>query len=96
MGLKIGKALGCVVTVISRQEAKRKLAKRLGADRYIASSDSGQMAAHHGSLDLIINTIPSEHDTSVFVPLLTALGKQVFFHRVDGCAYGLLDTTGKF
>ena len=74
MGIKLGKALGCTVTVISRGEAKRDLAIRSGADIYIASADESQMAAHAGSLDLILNTIPSNHDASPFLDLLIAEG----------------------
>jgi len=76
-GLKLGKALGCSVTVISRGESKRAQALRLGADQYIATSDAGQLGLHAGSLDLIINTIPAKHDPSGFSTLLSQYGKQV-------------------
>lgn len=77
MGIKLGKALGCEVTVISRGETKRSLAMRAGADRYLAATDAEDMAACAGCLDLIINTIPSDHDPSTFIPLLASTGQQV-------------------
>ena len=77
MGIKLGKALGCLVTVISRSEAKRDLAMRAGADRYIASTDEEQMQASVGSLDLILNTVPTSHDASGFVALLADDGKHI-------------------
>jgi len=75
-GLKLGKALGCSVTVISRGESKRSQALRLGADQYIATSDASQLALHAGSLDLIINTVPAKHDPSLYSTLLSPSGKQ--------------------
>jgi len=77
MGIKLGKALGCHVTVISRGEAKRKLAVRAGADSYLPSSDAEAMAAHAGCLDLILNTIPTNHDPSTFNALLAPAGWHV-------------------
>jgi len=77
MGLKLGKALGCVVVILSRTEAKRELAMALGADNYIACNDGDQVAAHAESLNLIINTIPSNHDTSLYSRLLATGGRQV-------------------
>ena len=51
---------------------------RAGADGYIASTDAAQMAEHTGVFDLILNTVPSNHDTSIYTNLLTPNGgKQV-------------------
>jgi D-arabinose 1-dehydrogenase-like Zn-dependent alcohol dehydrogenase len=77
MGVKLAKAIGCAVTVISRGETKRDLALRSGADSYVASRDDEQMVAWADHLDLILNTIPTEHDPSVFASLLTPTGEQV-------------------
>jgi D-arabinose 1-dehydrogenase-like Zn-dependent alcohol dehydrogenase len=77
MGIKLGKALGCTVIAISRGEAKRSLAMRAGADSYLASSDAEQMAANTGHLDLILNTIPTNHNPSIFTSLLSPEGSHV-------------------
>ena len=76
MGLKLGKALGCSVTIMSRGESKRALAMRLGADQFVATNAADELALHAGSLDLIINTIPTNHDPRGFSTLLSASGKQ--------------------
>eukprot|EP00931_Biecheleriopsis_adriatica_P069245 TRINITY_DN43104_c0_g1_i1.p1 TRINITY_DN43104_c0_g1~~TRINITY_DN43104_c0_g1_i1.p1 ORF type:complete len:419 (-),score=52.29 TRINITY_DN43104_c0_g1_i1:213-1469(-) len=73
--IQIANALGASVTAISRSEAKKKLAVDAGAADYIATAKADQMAEGVGSLDLIINTIPSNHDYSVYCPLLNEGGK---------------------
>jgi D-arabinose 1-dehydrogenase-like Zn-dependent alcohol dehydrogenase len=77
MGIKLAKVLGCTVTAISRGDAKRALAMNAGADHYINSKDADQMSAHIGRLSLIINTIPSTHDASIYNPLLSSDGKHI-------------------
>jgi len=77
MGIKLAKALGCTVTAISRGDAKRALALNAGADHFINSKDVEQMSAHVGRLTLIINTIPSAHDASIYNTLLTSDGQHV-------------------
>jgi uncharacterized zinc-type alcohol dehydrogenase-like protein len=77
-GVKMAKALGCVVTVVSRSMSKQPMAKELGADGYVASSDARQMAAARGSFDLILNFVPSQHDYVPYVRLLDRGGKLVF------------------
>ena len=53
--IKLAKALGCVVTAVSRSQSKAGLAKACGADSYVASSDRAQMAASAASLDIILD-----------------------------------------
>jgi len=76
MGVKIAKAMGCHVTVISRSEAKEAFAKKCGADTYIASASAESMASGKGTIDLILNTIPSYHDYTIYQGLLKKTGKQ--------------------
>ena len=78
MGIKLAKALGSDVTAVSRSASKSSLALECGADRYIASSDAAQMAAAKGSVDLILDLIPSRHDYRVYLHLLAKGGKIVF------------------
>lgn len=48
MAVKIAKAMGCEVTVISRSDAKKADAKALGADHYLVSGDEAAMTAAAG------------------------------------------------
>jgi alcohol/geraniol dehydrogenase (NADP+) len=45
MGIKIAKAMGCIVTAVSRSEGKRKFAMDCGATGFVSSSDSAAMSA---------------------------------------------------
>lgn len=60
-GILYAKALGAdSVTAISRSAAKKEDAKKIGADKYIATDDDKDWATHHArSLDLIVSTVSS-------------------------------------
>ncbi len=70
MGIKLSRAMGAEVVMITTSESKGKDAERLGAHDVIVSSDSGQMAKHANSFDLLLNTIPVAHDANPYMPLL--------------------------
>lgn len=72
IGVKIAKALGCVVTAFSRTEKKKEFALSCGADAYAIAGETVDPP-----LDLIINTIPVNHDTSVYTKCLANDGKGV-------------------
>ena len=76
MGVKIAKALGCTVLAVSSSAAKEGLARQVGADGFVtAGAIAG--SAHAGSIDLVLNTVPVEHDYTVYSRLLSSRGKQV-------------------
>ena len=107
MGVKIAKALGCTVTAISRSAAKKDFAVKVGADKYcstepaaaapvkeqpLAANDDLSMAAHKGSLDIILNTVPSQHDYAQYLPLLdpkSKIKKQVMLGLHNGFVAGM-------
>lgn len=72
IGIKIAKALGCNVTAFSRSAKKKEFAMSCGADAYAIAGD-----VVDPPLDLIINTIPVNHDTSVYTKCLASDGKGV-------------------
>jgi alcohol dehydrogenase (NADP+) len=90
MGVKIAKALGCKVTVISRGMSKEAFAKKCGADSYIASSSVENMTQNKGTIDLILNTIPTYHDYTAYQPLLKKTGKQVLLGLHKGMFAGFV------
>lgn len=59
MGVKLGVALGAHVTVLSRSEAKRADALRLGAHDYVATS--GDLSRLQASFDFILDTVSAPH-----------------------------------
>jgi len=70
MGVKFAAALGAEVVMITTSPEKGEDAKRLGAKEVLISKDEAQMAAHAGTFDFLLNTIPVEHDLNPYIPLL--------------------------
>ncbi len=56
MTILFAKALGAEVTAISRNNKKRDIAAKLGADHYIATDEEGVDTKYYDNLDLIVNT----------------------------------------
>ncbi|XP_043712839.1 cinnamyl alcohol dehydrogenase 1-like [Telopea speciosissima] len=78
MGVKIAKAMGHHVTVISSSDKKREEAlEHLGADAYLVSSDTAAMQAIADSLDYIIDTVPVFHPLEPYLSLLKVDGKLI-------------------
>ncbi|GAA4353958.1 NAD(P)-dependent alcohol dehydrogenase [Variovorax defluvii] len=77
MALKLAKALGAEVTLFTRSPGKEADARRLGADHVVLSSDAGQMGAVAGHFDLIVDTVPYEHDVNPYLPTLRFNGTLV-------------------
>jgi uncharacterized zinc-type alcohol dehydrogenase-like protein len=77
MAIKLAKALGAEVTLLTRSPGKESDARSLGADHVVLSTSVGQMQALAGSLDLIIDTVPYEHDVNPYLPLLRFNGAHV-------------------
>ncbi|OWM64820.1 hypothetical protein CDL15_Pgr028537 [Punica granatum] len=84
MGVKIAKAMGHHVTVISSSNKKREEAlEHLGADGYLMSSDEEQMKAAADSLDYIIDTVPVFHPLEPYLSLLKLDGKLILLGVIN-------------
>jgi uncharacterized zinc-type alcohol dehydrogenase-like protein len=70
MGIKFAKALGAQVVMITTSPSKGRDASRLGADDVLISTDEAAMAAHAGSFDFLLNTIPVSHNLNPYMALL--------------------------
>ncbi|MDH5430095.1 MAG: NAD(P)-dependent alcohol dehydrogenase [Nitrospirota bacterium] len=77
MAVKIGRALGAEVTVLSRSDAKRDDAKRLGASDYAATSQEGTFARLARTFDFVIDTISAPHDLNAHLDLLKTDGTYI-------------------
>jgi uncharacterized zinc-type alcohol dehydrogenase-like protein len=77
MALKLAKALGAHVTLLTRSRGKEADARRLGADRIVLSTDAAQMQAATAQFDLIIDTVPYAHDVNPYLPTLALDGTLV-------------------
>lgn len=70
MAVKFAVAMGAQVTVLGRTQAKAPDATALGATAFLATNDAEAMAAARASFDLIVDTIPVQHDLKPYLPLL--------------------------
>ncbi|MYM87320.1 alcohol dehydrogenase catalytic domain-containing protein [Rugamonas sp. FT82W] len=77
MAIKLAKAMGAEVTLLTRSPGKEDDARRLGADHVVLSSDPARMAAVAGRFNLIIDTVPYVHDLNPYIPTLAFKGTLV-------------------
>ena len=77
MAVKIGRALGAEVTVLSRSDSKRDDAKRLGASDYAATSQEGTFTRLARTFDFVIDTISAPHDLNAHLDLLKTDGTYI-------------------
>lgn len=77
MGVKLAKGLGAHVSVFSRSHKKDHLAKSIGADNVVASSDASEMSAAAAKFDVIIDCIPVSHSVEPYLPALKPFGNLV-------------------
>lgn len=77
MGVKIAHALGAEVTVLSHSLKKEEEGKRMGADKFYATSDPMTFEKLNGYFDLIINTVSIDLDWNQYLNLLALDGTMV-------------------
>lgn len=70
MGVKLAKAMGAYVVVITTSKAKIEDAKRLGADEVVLSNDAEQMNENKGTLHFILDCVSASHDINAYLQLL--------------------------
>lgn len=74
MGVRLAAAMGNEVTAISTSPSKEETARKIGASRFVVSSDADSMAAAAKSLDLVLNTVSASHEVTSYTPLLARNG----------------------
>jgi uncharacterized zinc-type alcohol dehydrogenase-like protein len=77
MAVKLAKALGASVTLFTRSAGKEQDARRLGADDVVVSTDTARMATLAGKFELIVDTVPSNHDLNPYIATLATGGALV-------------------
>ena len=73
MGVKFGVAFGVEVT----SPAKEADALKLGAHKFVVTSDPAQLKAVAGYYDFILDTVSAEHDYNVYLSLLKTDGVHI-------------------
>ena len=77
VGVRIARAMGAEVTVISTSERKRADAAELGVHDFLVSTDAKAMKAAAGRFDLILDTVSAVHDLNSALNLLRTDGTLV-------------------
>lgn len=77
MAVKLARAMGAEVTVLSQTLKKKEDGLRLGADLYYATSDPETFNKLAGTFDLIVNTVSAKIDMNAYLSLLALDGTLV-------------------
>jgi len=77
MAIKLAKALGAEVSLFTRSPGKDADARALGVDRVVLSTDTVQMQAVTGHFDLIVDTVPYDHDVNPYIATVAVDGALV-------------------
>jgi uncharacterized zinc-type alcohol dehydrogenase-like protein len=74
VAVRIARAMGSRVTVFSHSPGKEADAKRLGADAFASSTDTGAFKALRMSFDMILSTVSAPIDIDAYLGLLKTRG----------------------
>jgi uncharacterized zinc-type alcohol dehydrogenase-like protein len=77
VGVRIARAMGADVTVISHSTSKRDDAKRLGANDFIATSEPDAFMRNNGRFQFILDTVSAPHDVNALAGLLRRNGTMI-------------------
>lgn len=77
MAIKLAKGLGAEVTLFSRSPNKKQDAFDLGADHVVISTDEEAMKSVKNEYDVIIDTVPYNHDLNPYINTLNVNGTLV-------------------
>jgi uncharacterized zinc-type alcohol dehydrogenase-like protein len=77
MAVKFGAAFGAEVTVLSTSASKEVEAKKLGAHKFVLTSDPAQAKSVKGYFDFIIDTVSAEHDFRFYLSMLKTNGTHI-------------------
>lgn len=77
MAVKFGVAFGAEVTVLSTSPSKEADAKKLGAHKFVVTSDKQQMNGVKKYFDFILDTVSAQHDMKPYLSLLNTNGTHI-------------------
>jgi uncharacterized zinc-type alcohol dehydrogenase-like protein len=77
MAVKFAVAFGAEVTMLSTSPAKETDAKRLGAHKFVLTSDPASVKEVKGYFDFIIDTVSAPHDYNLYLSLLRTNGVHI-------------------
>jgi uncharacterized zinc-type alcohol dehydrogenase-like protein len=77
MAVKFAAAFGAEVTMLSTSPSKENDAKKLGAHKFVLTTNSVNLKSVKGYFDFIIDTVSAPHDYNLYLSLLKTDGIQI-------------------
>ncbi|MEO8860261.1 MAG: NAD(P)-dependent alcohol dehydrogenase [Ginsengibacter sp.] len=77
MGVKLAVSFGAEVTMLSHSPSKEVDAKRLGAHKFLLTSDKEQVKGVSNYFDFILDTVSAPHDYNTYLSMLNTNGVMV-------------------
>lgn len=77
MGVKLAVSFGAEVTMLSHSPSKEADAKRLGAHKFLLTSDKEQVKSVCNYFDFILDTVSAPHDYNAYLTMLNTNGVMV-------------------
>ena len=77
MGVKLAASFGAEVTMLSHSPSKETDAKRLGAHKFLLTSDKEQVKSAGNYFDFILDTVSAPHDYNTYLSMLNTDGVMV-------------------
>ena len=77
MAVKFASSFGAEVTMLSSSPSKEADAKRLGADKFVLTSNAESINAVKGYFDFILDTVSAPHDYNLYLSLLKTDGVHI-------------------
>ncbi|MFN7602786.1 MAG: NAD(P)-dependent alcohol dehydrogenase [Bacteroidota bacterium] len=77
MAVKFANAFGAEVTVLSTSAGKEAEAKKLGAHKFVLTTDKAQAKSVKGYFDFIVDTVSASHDFRFYLGMLRTDGTHI-------------------
>ncbi|HUZ60195.1 MAG TPA: NAD(P)-dependent alcohol dehydrogenase [Hanamia sp.] len=77
MAVKLAASMGAEVTMLSHSPSKEADAKKLGAHKFLLTSDKAQLKSATNYFDFILDTVSAEHDYNLYLGMLRTNGVMV-------------------
>ncbi len=74
MGVKLAVSFGAEVTMLSHSPSKEQDAKKLGAHKFVLTSDKEQVKNVNNYFDFILDTVSADHDYNRYLNMLNTNG----------------------
>ena len=89
LAVKFAHAMGAHVVALTTSEAKAAVALKLGADEVLITKDAEAMKASRDRFDVILSTLPGDHDMNPYIKLLAFEGTYVVVGAINDMTHPL-------